>query len=426
MRSALGPAGGRRWFGWQVVVAAVVGAAVSPATLVNIPFSLFIPALQSEFGWTRPEITAALSIFPGLLVISLPLAGRLVDHFGARRVAIPSILAYGLALMSLYWLTPSLTRLYLLYGVVAVVGAGAQSLTFIRVLSAWFDRRRGLAIGACMAGYGIGYVLVPLITQRLISGYGWRLAYVGLGALAVLGALPVVALLLRDTPEDLGLAVDDGAGDGAGRPAPLTGKTLAETLRTREMWLLAASFVLMSAVLNGVQSQIVPLLTDRGMTVATAALMLSAVGIGSFPGRLIVGFMIDRIFAPFVAIGFYGLSAVALFWLVDGQSGTGILLSVIAVGLSLGAENDLLGYLTGRYFGLRQFGQIYGALLGAYLAGAALGPYLMARVYAATGSYRNGLRAGVVAIAGSCVLLLCLRRYSMRGRSDAEPDQAAV
>jgi sugar phosphate permease len=421
-----------RLYGWRVVVAAIVGAALSPATLVNVPFALFIPALQSEFAWSRPAITAALSIFIGLLVLSLPISGRLVDRFGARRVVVPSIILYGVALASAHWLRGSLTQFYFIYGLIAVVGSGAQSLTYIRVLSAWFDRRRGLAIGACMAGYGLGYVFVPMFTQAMIHAFGWRLAYAGLGGLAIVGALPIVALLLRDTPAELGLEVDDGRGDPGradpGRADPgriyqrraahsthavlQTDHTLGETLRTREFWLLTTTFVLMSAALNGVQAQIVPLLTDRGMTTATAALMLSAIGLGSFPGRLLVGFLIDKVFAPFVAIAFYMVSAIALLWLVSGRSETGVFLCTIAIGVSLGAENDILGYLVGRYFGLRWFGQIYGALFSAYLVGAAAGPYLTARAYAATGSYADALRIGALAVFGSCGFLLFLRRYS--------------
>jgi MFS family permease len=397
--------------GWRVVVAAVVGAALSPATLVNVPFGLFIPALQAEFGWSRPAITAALSMFIGLLVLSLPIAGRLVDHFGSRRVVVPSIALYGVALASVYWLTGSLIQFYLIYGLIAIVGSGAQSLTYIKVLCAWFDRRRGLAIGACMAGYGLGYVFVPVITQIMIHAFGWRLAYVGLGSLAILGALPVVTVLLRDSPGELGLELDDRR-LGITKPAQEAGKTLLETMRTREFWLLAAAFVLMSAALNSVQAQIVPLLTDRGMTAATAALMLSAIGLGSFPGRLLVGFLIDKVFAPFVAITFYMVSAIALLWLVSGRSQTGVFLCAIAVGISLGAENDILGYLVGRYFGLRWFGQIYGALFSAYLVGAAAGPYLTAHAYATTGSYSDALRVGAVAVFGSCGFLMFLRRYS--------------
>jgi MFS family permease len=412
----------RGFYGWQVVTAAIVGAAISPATLVNVPFSLFITALEVEFDWTRPRITAALSVFLALLVVSLPAAGRLVDRLGARRVALPSVLAYGLALASLAFLRPSTAQLYLHYAAIAVLGAGAQSLTLIRVLSAWFERRRGLAIGACMAGYGIGYVLVPLLTQALMAAWGWRAAYLGLGALAVFGALPVIALLLHDSPAALGVPPGDGvearrAFSGSRTAAP----GLGEALRTRAFWLLALIFLLMSAALNGVQAQIVPLLTDRGLNAVTAALMLSAIGLGSFPARLLVGFLLDRTFAPYLAAACFGLAALALAWLIGASAPVGIALVAIAVGLALGAENDILGYLTGRYFDLACFGRVYGALLGAYLLGAAAGPYLMARSYALAGSYTPALRAGVVAIVVACVLLFLLPRYSVGNSRETSP-----
>jgi sugar phosphate permease len=186
------------------------------------------------------------------------------------------------------------------------------------------------------------------------------------------------------------------------------------------LWLLGLIFLLMSAALNGVQAQLVPLLNDQHMDAATAAWMLSIVGLGSFPGRLVVGLLLDVAFAPLVALGFFAPAAGALLGL--GSAGglpLVVALCAIAIGLSLGAENDLLGYLVGRYFGLKWFGQIYGVLLGAYLLGAALGPYLMARTYAATGSYNGALRAGSVAIVVSCALLLCLRRYSLGEPQDA-------
>lgn len=399
-------------YGWQIVVAAVVGSALSPATLINVPFSLFVTELQGAFGWSRSQITAALSIFLCLLVVSLPIAGRLVDRVGARRMAIPSIFLYGTALASISLIGPSLTGFYLLYGVMAVVGAGAQSLTFIRVICAWFDRRRGLVIGICMAGFGLGYVVVPVITQALISWGGWRFAYVGLGALAIVGSLPIVALLLRDSPHEVGLDIDGQESRLQANPRnDAVGIPLAQAAKTSDLWLLAATFLLMSFALNSVQSQIVPLLTDRGMSVATAALMLSAIGVGSFPGRLVVGFTIDRVFAPFVAFVCYSAAAIAILWLMDGRATVGVFLCAVAAGVALGAENDVLGYLVGRYFGLRWFGQIYGALLSVYLVGAALGAYISARIYAATGSYDLALKVDAAAIIFSCGLLLLLRRY---------------
>ncbi|HTV94705.1 MAG TPA: MFS transporter [Steroidobacteraceae bacterium] len=407
-----------------MLTAAITGAAISPATLVNIPFSLFIPALEDEFGWSRTQITGALSTFIVLLILALPLAGRLVDRFGARRIAVPSILLYGLAIASSAWLSGSILHLYAIYGLIAVLGAGAQSLTFIKVLSVWFDRRRGLAIGACMAGFGLGYVLVPLFTRALIGAWGWRAAYAGLGALAVLGALPVIAMLLHDSPAACGLAMRDARPVSATpvRSTPVRAAavraadlTLLESARTREFWLLAISFVLMSAALNGVQSQWAALLRDRGMDAAAAAYLLSAIGLGTFPGRLLVGFLIDRVFAPWVAILCYAVSAVALFWLVTGRSPAGTFLCALAIGLSLGAENDILGYLVGRYFGLRRFGQIYGALFSAYLVGAAAGPFLTAHARQVSASYAGALRIGACGVCAACALLAFLRRYRIPG-----------
>lgn len=395
--------------GWQVLIASVVGAAISPATLINVPFGLFIRALEQEHHWPRAGITAALSGFLGLLIVALPAAGWLVDRVGPRRVALPSILGYGLALALLPRSAGSTSMLALSYGCIAVLSAGAQSLTFVRALCAWFDRGRGLAIGACMAGYGIGYLFVPPLTQWMIASWGWRGAYAGLGLLAVGVALPVSALLLHDSPREPPAPREP-------RPSPTS---LRAALRSRELWLLAGTFVLMSMALNGVQSQLVPLLTDRGMSAAQAALMLSAIGVGSFPGRLLIGALLDRVFAPHLAMACFATAAVALLWLVDGAGNAGIVLAAVTVGLSLGAENDILGYLTGRYFGLACFGRLYGLLLGAYLLGAAAGPYLMARAFAATGSYGPALQAGAAAIAVACTLQLGMRRYARGEQVDA-------
>jgi sugar phosphate permease len=283
-------------------------------------------------------------------------------------------------------------------------------LTYIKVLSEWFDRRRGLVIGICMSGYGIGYVVVPMITRRLMDAYGWRGAYVGLGLLAIAAPLPAVISVMRDRPRDVGLH-PDGATQSAARNAAKSGKTVAEALRMRELWMLAASFVLASFALNGAQSQIVPLLQGRGMPAFKAALMLSAIGFGSFPGRLLVGYLIDRVFAPYVTVVFYATSALGLFFLVAAIPDGAVMFCAIAIGLSLGAENDVLGFLTGRYFGLKHFGQIYGILFCAYLLGAAAGPYTMARAYVLTGTYRSALMAGIGAILLSSTLLLLLRKW---------------
>ena len=252
----------------------------------------------------------------------------------------PSILLYSTALASLSLLTESLLHLYVVYGLIAALGIGAQSVAFIKALCAWFDRRRGLVIGICMAGFGIGYVLVPLITHALIEQFGWRSAYLGLGLLAMLLPLPATALLLRDTPAELGLLADGEPVPEEEKPSapPQTGQSLSDALRSREMWLLAASFALMSAALNGLQSQFVPLLTGRGFSAAAAATLLAGVGVGSFPGRILIGWLVDKFFAPHIAFVFYAVSAGGIFLIIQGGPFSVMFLCAVIIGLSLGAE----------------------------------------------------------------------------------------
>jgi MFS family permease len=400
-------------YGWQIVVAAVVGSAFSPATIINVPFSLFIPQLQRTYGWTGPQVSACLSVFLAALVISLPLAGQLVDRLGARRVAVPSILAYGVAMICMAFLGRSRSEFYVGYAALAVLGAGAQSLTYIRVICAWFDRSRGFVIGICMAGFGLGYVVIPLLTELLISRGGWRLAYGGLGLLTLLLPLGTTVLLLRDVPEG---APSSTRKDAALRaPAPShslsPSRTLPQALLGPELWLLGLAFTLTSFALNGVQSQFAPLLMDRGMPSGIIATMLAAIGIGSFPGRLLVGLTIDRIFAPYVATGCYALAAAALIALTTASSHAAVFACAVLIGIGLGAENDILGYLVARYFGLLAFGRIYGVLLSAYLLGASLGTYFNADIRSVAGSYISSLRVDAGSVIASCVLLMLLPRF---------------
>jgi hypothetical protein len=242
---------------------------------VNVPFSLFIPALETEFHWTRSTITAALSVFLQLLVVSLPLAGRLVDRVGARRVALPSVLAYGLALASVAFVTPAPAHFYAHYGAIAVLGAGAQSLTFraraehlVRTAARSHDRRVHGGLRARVrtrAARDAGDDRRLGLACRVRGSRGTRRVR---NAARHRAAAPRHAGGARTPARD---------GTAARREAPdrATVPPLAEALRTREFWLLAAIFVLMSAALNGVQAQLVPLLTDRGLSAATAALMLS-------------------------------------------------------------------------------------------------------------------------------------------------------
>jgi len=167
------------------------------------------------------------------------------------------------------------------------------------------------------------------------------------------------------------------------------GFTTREVLRHREFWILSGIFVVLSFVLNGMLSAIVPMLVDRGMETSEAAAVAATEGLTVFISRIVIGYLIDRIFAPYVAIAFFTLSAIGIGFFALGAVDGLAFLGAILVGLSLGAEVDLLAYLTGRYFGLKTFGATYGLLFAAILTGTALGPLAFGVGYETTGSYTS-------------------------------------
>lgn len=375
------------FYGWWIVAAAMVGLSTGPSQFAFASLGLFMAPLENEFGWNRAELSLALTMFTVSLAVCLPLAGRLVDRLGSRKVLLPSIVICGLCLAAIPAIT-SLWHLWLIFAVIGSLGAGANNLPYMRTISAWFDRRRGLAIGLAMAGAGFGFAYVPPVVQFMIDQHGWRSAYLTLAAITMFLAAPVVGLVFRNTPAQKGLRPDGAKREGhADRPEQEAGYSIAESLRTRTFWMLWTIFCLLSFSLYGLLPHLVPMLTDQGMSAADAALAASTVGITIIFSRAGIGYLIDRFFAPRVALVFVLMSAAGVCLLAIAPAGWTAFLAAVLVGFSLGAEIDLLAYLTTRYFGMANFGAVYGIMFAALLAGTSAGPVSFGLGYEITGSY---------------------------------------
>jgi predicted MFS family arabinose efflux permease len=190
---------------------------------------------------------------------------------------------------------------------------------------------------------------------------------------------------------------------------------------------LFAIILLMSVVLTGLLAHLVPFLADAGASSAEAAIASSLVGVAVLFGRVIVGYLFDRLFAPHVAIAFFALSAAGIGWLMVAPTGFSLYLACALVGLSVGAEIDFLAYVTGRYFGLRAFGGIYGLLMTASLAGGAIGSATLGFAFEWFGSYNPPLIAGLLLNAVAILLTATLDRYrdDNRRQRAQSMDQAA-
>jgi predicted MFS family arabinose efflux permease len=265
-----------------------------------------------------------------------------------------------------------------------------------------FNARPGLALGVAQAGTAISGILIPILANSLLETTGWRMTFVGLALLPGLVTLPIAALVLRDTPMTR----------AAKTQLAQTGHTPAEAMRNYRFWIISVGFFFALMSTTGLIPNLVPLLTDDGFTPARAAQIAGLLAVAIVLGRLVIGFLLDRIWAPALAAISFGIPSIAC--LLLGHAGGSPVLTTIAVviiGFAAGAEFDLLPYIVRRYFGMRHFGTIYGLIYALFVTATAISPPIFGYVHDKTGSYVVMLNAAAVffLLAGLC--LLTLGRY---------------
>jgi MFS family permease len=386
--------------GWLVVLAAYCGAMVGFGSLLVFSFSIFLKPLSGAFGWSRESVSAAFGLAALSIAVCSPPLGHLLDRYGPRRVILPCMAIFGVAFASVGLLTPHLLHLYAIFVLMGVVGNGTTQMGYSRAVSTWFDKRRGLALALMLAGVGTGSIIFPPLAQALIAAYGWRVAYFVLGVVVLLLGIPLTALFVRERPHETVRA-----------QTTLPGATVSEGLRSPAFWILIATLFLSSVSMNGSITHLSALLTDRGVTAANAALAASMLGLASFIGRLVTGFLLDRFFGPRVGFCLCALSAGGILLLARAGSSLPGIAAAMLIGLGVGAEANLTPYLLTRYFGLRAFSTLYGFTWTAYAMAGAIGPVLMGKAFDVTGSYASLLMILSVTTLAAAGLLLLLPAY---------------
>jgi MFS family permease len=183
-----GQARDKVFYGWWVVLAAGVGLCVHVAPILVFTLGVFLKSLSQEFSWSRAQISLAVSFATLGMTVAVPFLGRLVDRFGARRVILPAALLLGLGVISLSLLPAQLWLFYALFLAMGMVGSGTTPVPYSKVISHWFNHRRGLALGLAAVGSPVGGFIMPSLAQVLITAVGWRQTYVLLGLLAMWGS----------------------------------------------------------------------------------------------------------------------------------------------------------------------------------------------------------------------------------------------
>ncbi|PYU06739.1 MAG: MFS transporter [Acidobacteria bacterium] len=383
----------RVFYGWWVVATAALALCLGAGPIVVFSFGVFFKPLSQDFHAGRAAISFAFTLQNLTAAVCAPFTGRLIDRFGARNVILPGTAIFGLILVSSKMLGAEIGFFYVFFAALGVVAGCTSPVAHSVVVSHWFNRHRGVALGFMMLGMGLGAIAMPVAIQRLIAVFGWRITYALCGSVVLLVALPIAAVFLRGDPKEKGLQPDGiPAAEGMARGAAPErsaeeGLSWRETWHSSTFWLLISSFFLAGASVHACVLHMPALLTDRGVSAQGAAMASSIGGIALLIGRVGTGYLLDRFFAPRLAVFFFCGASVGIGLLMFGAGGKAALVAAFLVGLGMGAEGDIIAYSLSRYFGLKAFGTAYGYAFGAFVLAGALGTLLMGAGFDSTKAY---------------------------------------
>ena len=383
---------------WLAVGASAVGMVLCVGTLALYSFGVFVRPLTMEFGWSRSSLFAALSFFQFGLAFSSPVWGAVLDRFGPRRVIIFSLVSLSLLVGSLGLLTANLWHLYLVFLGIPLLGGGASPLGYSAIMVRRFDSKLGFALGLSLLGVGLGGAVLPPLAQFLLSEFGWREAYVALGVLTLVITLPAALIATRNA-------------SGPVRRNTVAALPIASMLRTRAYGLMAVIFILLGTVSVGVLANLVPMMVDHGFTPAEAARLAGLSGLAVVIVRGGLGWVLDRVHAPYVLAVVAAIAAIVPLLLAYGDGPSAGYLAAILLGSAIGAEVDFVSFLVRRYFDQAAFGRLYGIAFGLYILGTAIGPVTLGYSFDHWGGYRPGLLAFAVLSLVAAAAALAMPRY---------------
>ena len=367
---------------WPIVLACSIGIGVGIVALPYSTLGLFISPLENEFGWTRTAISIGPSLMLAIVALLSPISGWLADRYNAGLIIGVSLSSVSVCLLLISAMSGPIYIFYTILSLMATFGVGASTIIFARIVCSVFDKQRGLALGLVMAGNGITAILSPVLVGPIIADYGWRIGYQFL-ALIVFVSVPTIIFLLqsRKISTRNREAVDQH------------GWSLPAAIKTSYFWRMGIAYFFGTFAATGMVVHLIPHLLNEGLPYSRATQIASMIGFGLITGRLITGWLMDRYTPSYVGALMLLLSALGLLVLALGGEGLAFI-GALAIGFCIGAELDIIGFLTARYFGMRSYGQIYGALYMLCAGGTAVSPIFYGIVFDRFGSYHPGIFIG--------------------------------
>ena len=394
-----------------VIFAASFGCFVSVTPTVMTTLGIYLVPMSQDFGWSRSEVAGAMSIVALANAIAYPFVGRLADRIGPRRTVLIGNILLGLSILAVSQVPAQHALFYLLFGIVGGAGALPSGMVIAKLLAEWFDKTRGLWMGFCGGvGNGLGSTAFPLLAAALLAPFGWRIGFLLIGAIVLLLGFPILYFLLRDAPVRTDAAVP-GTATTKAPAAELTGMRFREAMVSPRFWIMFSIVPLSAGCLTAMFSPIVPLLTDRGLSLGDATSVIVVFALTTIVVEPIAGVVMDKTPNPRIIAPCYLTTCAGLWMLLHTGDFATLLGAGFLIGVGAGVQFSVLPYLLSRYFGLRELGAISGVAYGGTLFFGAAAPLLLNIAFDMTGSYALAIYGIIAILVYSAAMILTFPKY---------------
>lgn len=381
----------KAYYGWYLLIVAVLGMAIASGVSFWV-LGLYVTPLEEEFGWSRTLLQTGISVSFLISGLGSPLAGKVVDRWGPRRSIIWGTV-FTCGSYVLMATTASIWEWYLYSSINAFFRGFMFYIPFQVLISRWFDRKRGRAVGIMAMGFSLGVVLVPVM-QQIIDNVGWDASFIFAAIILAVSFLPIGLFVVRNHPRDMGLEVDGEpapANGATGRPAAFSGLTVSEAIRTWNFWVIALAFMMFFFGMFGWMFNGPPVYESYGIARETIALIMTIQGLGGLISRPAFGLLAERI--PSIELASVGLAAVMtagminLLFLHEPMLYISIGIFVFCWFIGSAGGPVLEPLILPKTFGMAHFGAIMGTMFMIETIGQFLVPTVAGAIYDLTGSY---------------------------------------
>jgi predicted MFS family arabinose efflux permease len=387
--------------GWRIVVSGIAGT-----TMVNLyvgTLGVLMPSLSLRFGWSRAQLSASVLIVCAGLLFFGPAVAPLIARVGLRAVALRGAALYCVGVFTVGLTGPKVWTWYAAWTMVALVNPAVNNTVWTTAVTRLYRHNRGLALSVALSGVGVASFIAPPVALWIADSFGWRAAYFAIAIGSALLIVPSLWALFRPPNESA------ESSNGARRVAETPYAHRSSIFESSQFLRLAASVVIVSAGIGALLVHFQPIMRDAGVSARAAAAFASILGPTAVAGRLVGGYILDRLPTRFVASGAFALPALAAAALLhyDGSTASSVI-AATAIGVSLGLEGDVVAYLTAAYFGIRNYSSNYALLFGLFAIGAGAAPVVAGAIFDWSGSYAVMLKLLIAALAIASVMMASL------------------